>query len=128
MLHFLESFARKERIVTKMPVMSILNQAKGGLPISASFSAPTDGPACLVLSGSVWTGTANQMIGVGLELDGVLLGSASIFSNLATTHRAVVPSYIPVNLTFGTHKLTLVPTTATTTSDFNDLFDVVLIY
>jgi hypothetical protein len=58
----------------------------------------------------------------------VLLGSASIFSNMATTHRAVVPSYIPVNLTFGTHKLTLVPTTATTTSDFNDLFDVVLIY
>ena len=111
-----------------MPVMSILNQAKGALPISVSFNAPLDGPACLVLSGSVWSGTANQMIGVGLELDVVAIGSASIFSNLNGTHRAVVPSYIPINLTFGTHKLTLGPSTAATTSDFNDCYDVVLIY
>lgn len=111
-----------------MPVMSILNQAKGGLPVSTSFEAPMDGPACLVLSGSVWSGTANQMIGVALELDGVSIGSASIFSNANSTHRAVVPSYIPIKLTFGTHKLTLVASTATTTSDFNDFYDVILIY
>jgi hypothetical protein len=111
-----------------MPMLSILNQAKGGLPVSATFEAPLDGPACLVLSGSVWSQTANQMIGVGLELDGKLIGTASIFSNATTTHRAVVPSYIPINLTFGSHKVTLVPTTGTTVSDFNDLFDVALIY
>jgi len=108
--------------------MSILNQAKGGLPISASFDAPLDGPACLVLSGSVWSGTANQLIGVSLELDGKAVGAASIFSNLASTHRAVVPSYIPVVLTFGTHKITLVASSATTTSDYNDFYDVVLVY
>lgn len=111
-----------------MPVMSILNQAKGGLPISASFSAPSDGPACIVLSGSVWSGTANQMIGVTLELDGAVIGSASIFSNASSTHRAVVPSYIPVKLTFGDHKITLVASNTHTTSDFNDLYDVALIY
>lgn len=111
-----------------MPVMSILNQAKGGLPVSASFSAPLDGPACLVLSGSVWSGTVNQTIGVQLELDGAVIGSALIFSNGTSTHRAVVPSYIPVKLTFGTHKVTLTAATAATTSDLNDLFDLVLIY
>ena len=108
--------------------MSILNQAKGGLPISASFEAPLDGPACLSVSGSVWTATPNQLIGVTLELDGVAIGTASIFSNSSTTHRAVVPTYIPINLTFGTHKITLIPSTPATTSDFNDFFDVVLIY
>ena len=111
-----------------MPILSILNQAKGGLPVSANFAAPLDGPACLVLSGSVWSGTANQMIGVTLELDGVAIGSASIFSNAASTHRAVVPSYIPIKLTFGEHKITLVASNTHTTSDFNDLYDVVLIY
>lgn len=111
-----------------MPIMSILNQAKGGLPISASFTAPLDGPACIVLSGSVWSGTANQLIGVSLELDGKVIGTASIFSNATSTHRAVVPSYIPVVLTFGTHKITLVASTATTTSDLNDFYDVVLVY
>lgn len=111
-----------------MPVLSILNQAKGGLPVSASFEAPLDGPACLMVSGSVWTQTPNEMIGVSLELDGVTIGTASIFSNLASTHRAVVPSFIPFNLTFGAHKITLVASTKATVSDFNDFYDVVLIY
>jgi hypothetical protein len=111
-----------------MAILSILNQAKGGLPISANFSAPSDGPACFVLSGSAWCTTPNQMIGVGLELDGKLIGSASIFSNAQSTHRAVVPSYIPVTLAFGAHKITLVPLNAHTTTDLNDLFDLVLLY
>ena len=111
-----------------MPVMSILNQAKGGLPISASFDAPSDGPATLMVTGSVWSGTANQMIGVSLELDGKVIGSSVIFSNMASTHRATVPSLIPVKLAFGPHKITLVALNAATTSDFNDFYDVALFY
>ena len=111
-----------------MPVMSIFNQTKGGLPVSKSFDAPMDGPACLMVSGSVWSGTANQMIGVTVELDGAPIGSASIFSNANATHRAMVPSFIPIDLTFGTHKITLIPLNSVTTSDYNDLYDVVLIY
>ncbi len=111
-----------------MATLSILNQAKGPLPINASFTAPSDGPACFALSGSVWSGSANQTIGVVLQLDGVTIGSASIFSNAASTHRAVVPSYIPVKLTIGPHKLTLIGLNAATTSDLNDYFDVVLLY
>ncbi len=111
-----------------MATLSILNQAKGPLPINVSFSTPSDGPACFALTGSVWSGSANQTIGVVLQLDGVTIGSASIFSNAVSTHRAVVPSYIPVKLAFGTHKLTLVALNSATTSDANDLFDVVLLY
>jgi hypothetical protein len=111
-----------------MPVMSILNQAKGGLPVSVSFDAPTDGPACLMVAGSVWAGTPNQLIGVSLELDGTVIGSSMIYSNLNTTHRATVPSFIPVKLTFGSHKITLVALNAATVSDYNDFYDVVLLY
>ncbi len=110
-----------------MPILSILNQAKGPLPIQAHFSSPTDGHACLVLSGSVWSGTANQLIGVQLELDGKVVGSAAIYSNGVATHRAVVPSYIPVTLTFGQHTLALIPLNSATTSDSNDVFDVTLL-
>ena len=111
-----------------MPIMSLLNQAKGPLPLFVTFSAPSDGPACLVVSGSVWTGVANQTIGIGVELDGKAIGSAAIFSNAATTHRAVVPSYIPITLTFGSHKIALGPFMGPTTSDVNDVFDVALLY
>ncbi len=111
-----------------MAILSLLNQAHGPLPLSAKFNAPSDGPSCFVLSGSVWSGTANQMIGVGLELDGKAIGSAAIFSNGSSTHRAVVPSCIPVTLTFGAHVVTLVALNASTTSDQNDPFDLVLQY
>lgn len=111
-----------------MPVMSMMNQVKGPMPLSASFKAPLDGPAVFMLSGSVWTQSVNQMLGIVLELDGAPIGSAVIFSNGTATHRAVVPSFIPVNLTFGNHTIKLVPSTAVTTSDNNDFFDVVLIY
>src|SRR5580704_16583889 len=109
-------------------MLSMLNQANGGLPLSVSFDAPLDGPVCFVLSGSVWSETHDELIGIALELDGNVIGSAVIFSNLNETHRAVVPSFIPCNLTFGTHKLKLVASTAATISDSNDFYDVVLIY
>ncbi len=111
-----------------MPIQVILNQQKGPLPLTASFKAPTDGPSCLVVSGSVWTQTANQKLGIQVSLDGKPIGSASIFSNAPTTHRAVVPTYIPLNLTFGPHQLVLSAETSATVSDFNDFFDVVLEY
>jgi hypothetical protein len=109
-----------------MPTLTILNQAKGPLPIKATFNAPSDGPTCLVLSGSVWAQSASQLIGIQLELDGKVVGSASIFSNGPSTHRAVVPSYIPVTLTFGQHTVALLPLNAATTSDNNDFFSLIL--
>jgi hypothetical protein len=111
-----------------MPIMSILNQAHGGLPLKATFTSPADGPVCFVLCGSVWSATANQMIGVMLELDGKIIGSASIYSNGTSEHRAVVPSYIAVNLAYGPHTVTLVPLSPVTVTDLNDLFDVALLY
>jgi len=111
-----------------MAVQVILNQKKGPLPLTASFNAPSDGPTCLIVSGSVWTQTANQTIGISVSLDGQAIGSASLFSNLQATHRAVVPTYIPVKLKFGPHTLVLSATPGATVSDLNDYFSVVLEY
>ena len=111
-----------------MAFMSILNQHVGPLPITTTFTAPSDGPACFVLSGSVWSQTANQMIGVTLEVDGAAVGAAAIFSNGVSTHRAVVPSYIPVTLKIGAHKITLVASNTATISDGNDKFDLGFLY
>jgi len=111
-----------------MPLLTIANQQKGPLPLTLTFKSPSDGPACLMIAGSVWTGTANQVIGIQVTLDGKPIGTASIYSNLSTTHRAVVPTYIPVQLTIGQHTLGLQVLNSVTTSDFNDFFDAVLFY
>ena len=112
-----------------MALQIIMNQQHGPLPVSVAFNAPSDGPSFISVSGSVWSQTANQPIGIGVQLDGQTIGSAQIFSNGASTHRAVVPTYIPVKLTLGQHKLTLIQLTGTTTtSDSNDVFTAVLHY
>lgn len=106
----------------------IIIAQKGPLPIKVSFAAPSDGPAALMVAGSVWTQNVNTMIGIGVSLDGNPLGVVQIFANPASTHMNVVPGTFPVTLTQGTHSLLLAPATSTTVSDYNDFYSVVLDY
>ena len=106
----------------------IMNQQRGPLPVKATFNSPSSGPMYLEVTGSVWSAQANQLIGIVFTVDGNAVGSAQIFSNTASTHRAVVPSYMLVKLDFGQHTVTLGPSSATTTSDLNDFYTVVLHY
>lgn len=109
--------------------VQVLVSQKGPLPISVAFNATGDLTAILEVNGSVWTTTANQMIGIQIQVDGQNLGQANIFSNGASTHRAVVPAYFTVALKYGVqYKLVLTAATTSTTSDFNDFFSAVLHY
>ena len=110
-----------------MAIQVILSQA-GPLPITANFNAPGDSPMYIEVTGSVWTQTANQMIGIQIALDGTALGTAKIYSNASATHRAVVPVYLPVKLTQGQHQLTLSAMPGGTVSDLNDLYTAVIHY
>jgi hypothetical protein len=111
-----------------MPVQILLSQ-QGPLPITVNFKAMSDAPVTLEVSGSIWTQSANSMIGIQIAIDGTAVGKAQIFSNGASTHRAVVPAYIPLQLPFGQHSITLsaVPG-STTVSDLNDGYTAVLHY
>lgn len=112
-----------------MAIQVILNQKPGPLPLTATFNSLSDAPSTLIVSGSVWSIAVNQTIGISIQLDGVQVGTAQLFSNTGSTHRAVVPAYIPIKLQQGQHKLTLalMPNTQTT-SDLNDYFTAVIDY
>ena len=110
-----------------MAVQVILQQA-GPLPIQATFQAPGDSPMYLEVNGSVWSQSANVVIGVAVNLDGQKVGEARVFSNGTATHRSVVPAYIPVKLKQGQHTLALSAGTPQTVSDYNDFYTVVIHY
>src|ERR1051325_4534427 len=109
-----------------MPVQIILSK-QGALPITVDFSALSDEPVVLEVNGSVWTMNANTMIGFQVAIDGAAVGKAQVFSNAASTHRPVVPVYIPLQLKFGQHSLTL-SVLSGTISDVNDFYTAVLHY
>ena len=110
-----------------MAVQVILSQV-GPLPITANFAAPGDAPMYIEVNGSVWSQSANVMIGIAIKLDGQSVGTAQIFSNGNATHRAVVPAYIAVQLSEGQHTLSLSPATTQTVSDYNDSYTAVIHY
>lgn len=111
-----------------MAIQVVVSQ-KGPLPISVNFNAPSDAPMYLEVNGSVWTQTANSMIGIEIKLDNQVIGTAQIFSNANATHRTVVPTYVKVQLKQGQHSLVLSPTPGSTTvSDLNDFYMAALHY
>lgn len=109
-----------------MSIQVIVSQT-GPLPITTTFAAPGDLPMYLEVHGSVWTQTTDVLIGIVVELDGNVIGKAQIWSNGNTTHRAVVPAYIKVQLKQGQHTLTL-SADSNTVSDSNDNYTAVLQY
>ena len=110
-----------------MPVQMIINQA-GPLPLKANFDAKGNQVMYLEVNGSVYSGNANKMVGIEIQVDNKSVGKAQIFSNGASTHRAVVPAYLPIQLSQGTHTLSLSASTTDTTSDYNDIFTAVIHY
>lgn len=110
-----------------MAVEILINQA-GPLEMEATFNSPSDGPMMVYVSGSVWSSTANVMIGIGVAIDGTNVANATIFSNGGATHRAVVPIYIPVKLTSGQHTISLSAANTDTVSDYNDFYQAALIF
>ena len=114
---------------TNVADLQVIISEAGPLPIKATAAIESDGPAIITLAGSVWSQTADRMIGFTLLIDGQPTNfSAEIFSNEASEHRAVVPVSVPYTFTIGEHSFALEPATSDTISDFNDLFYVTVQY
>jgi hypothetical protein len=109
-----------------MQILPIINQV-GPLPLKTQFNSPMDGPAILVVTGSLWSQSNNVMLTMDVQLDGASIGTAQIFSNGSSTHRAFSTLFIAVNLSYGPHTLVLI-SGANTVSDLNDTFAVSLIF
>jgi hypothetical protein len=121
----LQSGVKKEDF--NMQVLQIINQA-GPLPIKASFNAPLDGPALMVVTGSLWSTAPNVMMQLNVALDGTQIATGQLFSNAPSTHRALPTLFINVNLTYGQHTLMLTLAGSSVTSDLNDPFAASILY
>jgi hypothetical protein len=109
-----------------MQILPIINQV-GPLPLKAQFNSPLDSQAVLIVTGSLWSQTANALLTVDVQIDGKSVGTAKIWSNGVSTHRTFPVLFLGVTLTYGQHVLTLVPG-ANVISDLNDTFTASLIF
>jgi hypothetical protein len=110
-----------------MQVLQIINQP-GPLPLKATFNAPLDGPALLVVTSTLWSTSANVPLQLYVSLDGTQIATGQIFSNGASTHRALPTLFIGFNLIYGPHTLTLTLGGTGVVSDLNDFFNATLVF
>src|ERR1051325_10096573 len=101
--------------------ITLINQS-GPLPIEKTFSAPSDGPMILFVSGSAWSNAENSWISVEVLLDGNAVGQLSVFCNFRASHQALVPIMIPFQTSFGDHTVMLQVNGGNTISDLNDAY------
>lgn len=109
----------------------IIFDGAGPLPQQATFSAPLDGPAVFVLSGTATTQlNAPCLTGISLSLDGSQIGSSAVcWANQDNNHLAMRTTFIDVeNLTQGEHTIEIDNANSETNTDVNDYFQVVLLY
>jgi len=111
-----------------MPLIPILNQHSGPLPVSAQFKSPTDAGASIEVSGSVRSTGAPTLIGFQVLIDGKVVGQSNIWSNGDDIHRATVPVIVSTPQDFNPHTLTLQPLNTHSIGDVNDYFTAKLIY
>ena len=114
-----------------MDVQQLINQ-QGPLPLKGGFIADKADTALLVVTGSLWSGTANVMLQMNVYLDGnpTPIAVLQMFSNGASTHR-VLPTLLMglPPLASGQHTLILaLPSGSPATSDLNDFFSASLIF
>ncbi len=111
-----------------MALTQTLISAVGPLPLSNTFNAEGDVEVVFFVSGSAWTQTADTSISITLYLDDEAIGTSVVWSNEASSHKALVPIFIPAKLSYGQHTVKLVAGNSSTTTDYNDSFQVMVIY
>jgi hypothetical protein len=110
-----------------MSAMIIAANATGPLPVLATFDAPMDGAVTFLFSGTAWSTNANQLIGVQVLLDGVVIGFSQLYSNSTSEHKALPAQVMVANLQPGKHKIVFQAMNGNTVTDSNDNFSLALL-
>ena len=100
----------------------------GPLPAQGTFNAESDAQMVMLVTGSVWSNQPDQFVGVNVSLDGENVGTCIIYCNEAGSHRTFIPQLFPITVPFGEHTISLTPTNGYTVSDYNDYFNVSILY
>ena len=108
----------------------VILDSPGPLPLKVSFDSPGDGSVIFVLSGTAFTQNGGVLIGFNLFLDGSGIGKPALcYANLGLNHQAMRTTLIPVdNLAYGSHTIEIAPIDTNTLTDFNDYFQVTMLY
>lgn len=111
--------------LTTVQGQQVLQNNPGPLPINGNFTINTSGPVLMLVSGSGFNTLANGFT-MNISVDGTQRGQTSEFTNEVNSHKALPATFLILNLTAGSHTVTLSAGT-NMSSDSNDHFNVAIL-
>jgi hypothetical protein len=104
-------------------ITQVLTNQQGPLTTQGTFVSQ-GGILYMTVSGSAWSTSGQAQISVTVSVDGEQVGTAQVFTNEASSHKALIPLALQLpQLPAGSHSVALAAGAGTTT-DTNDFFDV----
>lgn len=104
-------------------ITQVLTNQPGPLTTQGTFTSQ-GGMLYMTVSGSAWSSSASTRVSVTVSVDGEQVGTAQVFTNEASSHKALIPLSLQLpQLAAGTHTVALAAGPGTAT-DGNDFFDV----
>ncbi len=102
-----------------MLVTPVVNNA--AYPFNATFTSQ-GGKLSIQFAGSAWSSSGGK-ISMDLLMDGNVVAAASVFTNEANSHKALVPVSVLISAAAGSHTFSVAPSSGTRV-DSNDFFTV----
>ena len=109
-----------------MPLQTIISSA-GPLPLNEIFTPIADGPVVFIVTGTAWSTTAPNKIGIEVYLNGVAIGSATMFANQNSVHMTLPTLFLNATIPSNQPQKISVAALGNTVTDYNDIFVVQLL-
>lgn len=104
-----------------MPLQTVLS-AVGPLPLTQTFQPKEDGPVVLIVTATAWTQGAPGKIGIQVTLNGVAIGSVTLWANENAVHMTLPTLFMNATITSNQTQKIVISPLANTVTDLNDTF------
>jgi hypothetical protein len=109
-----------------MPLQTIISSA-GPLPLNEIFTPSADGPVVFVVTATAWSTSAPGKIGIEVYLNGVAIGSATMFANQNSVHMTLPTMFLNATIPSNQPQKISITALGNTVTDINDNFVVQLL-
>ncbi len=103
-------------------LLQIVLSAVGPLPLTHTFQPKEDGPVVFIVTGTAWSQHAPEKIGIVVSLNGVAIGSGTLWANQNAVHMTLPTLFLNATITSNQPQKITISAIGDTVTDLNDSF------
>jgi len=103
-------------------ILQTVLSAVGPLPLTHTFQPKADGPVVFIVTATAWSQHAPEKIGIQVSLNGVVIGSVSLWANQNAVHMTLPALLMNATIASISSQKITISAVGDTVTDLNDTF------